>query len=116
MDGAPVGAVSGARQDCMGVVERELTGGTGLIFKGSGFYITDYKDGKKGAGASSGDGVASEATGKAEAKDSKASAVPEAEKANTSAAASTGNPEAPASAKPAASTGGAESPSVPNKA
>jgi len=24
-------------------VERILTGGSGLIFKGSGFYITDYK-------------------------------------------------------------------------
>lgn len=26
-------------------VERKITGGTGLIFKGSGFYITDYSDG-----------------------------------------------------------------------
>ena len=28
-------------------VERVISGGTGLIFKGSGFYLTDYKD-KKG--------------------------------------------------------------------
>jgi putative FmdB family regulatory protein len=30
-------------------VERVISGGTGLIFKGSGFYLTDYKnsDGKK---------------------------------------------------------------------
>ena len=25
-------------------VQRKISGGTGLIFKGSGFYITDYKN------------------------------------------------------------------------
>ena len=29
-------------QDCN--VERIISGGTGLIFKGSGFYLTDYKN------------------------------------------------------------------------
>lgn len=40
---------------CGGVVMRVITGGTGLIFKGSGFYITDYrKDSyKKAAGSDS---------------------------------------------------------------
>lgn len=28
---------------CGGKVKRVLSGGSGLIFKGSGFYITDYK-------------------------------------------------------------------------
>ncbi len=28
---------------CGGVVMRVITGGAGLIFKGTGFYITDYK-------------------------------------------------------------------------
>lgn len=28
---------------CQGKVERLIGGGAGLIFKGSGFYITDYK-------------------------------------------------------------------------
>ena len=28
---------------CGGVVRRIISGGTGLIFKGSGYYITDYK-------------------------------------------------------------------------
>lgn len=28
---------------CGGVVMRVITGGAGLIFKGSGFYITDYR-------------------------------------------------------------------------
>lgn len=27
---------------CHGELQRIITGGTGLIFKGSGFYITDY--------------------------------------------------------------------------
>ena len=27
---------------CKGELERIITGGSGLIFKGSGFYITDY--------------------------------------------------------------------------
>jgi putative FmdB family regulatory protein len=32
---------------CGMVAERQMSGGAGLIFKGSGFYITDYgKDGK----------------------------------------------------------------------
>ena len=31
---------------CSGTVERKISGGTGLIFKGSGFYITDYKNNK----------------------------------------------------------------------
>jgi putative FmdB family regulatory protein len=29
---------------CKGKTERIISGGTGLIFKGSGFYITDYKN------------------------------------------------------------------------
>ncbi|HZI29607.1 MAG TPA: zinc ribbon domain-containing protein [Gemmatimonadaceae bacterium] len=34
--------------ECGEVSERKMSGGSGLLFKGSGFYITDYgKDGKK---------------------------------------------------------------------
>jgi putative FmdB family regulatory protein len=33
---------------CGSIAERQLSAGGGLVFKGSGFYITDYgKDGKK---------------------------------------------------------------------
>jgi len=32
--------------DCKGSVKRVVSGGSGLIFKGSGFYITDYAKGK----------------------------------------------------------------------
>jgi putative FmdB family regulatory protein len=54
---------------CGEVGERRLSGGSGLVFKGSGFYITDYgEDGKKDqrkaagkseSGGSSGEGGAS---------------------------------------------------------
>ncbi|RME00061.1 MAG: zinc ribbon domain-containing protein [Calditrichaeota bacterium] len=30
--------------ECQGEVERVINGGIGLIFKGSGFYQTDYKN------------------------------------------------------------------------
>lgn len=38
---------------CKGEVYRLISGGTGLIFKGSGFYITDYKDNKNSSDKSS---------------------------------------------------------------
>ncbi|MEK7729274.1 MAG: FmdB family zinc ribbon protein [candidate division KSB1 bacterium] len=34
---------------CGGKVQRRIHGGTGLIFKGTGFYLTDYK--KSGTGS-----------------------------------------------------------------
>lgn len=36
---------------CGSPVERKISAGTGLLFKGSGFYITDYK--KNNGGSSS---------------------------------------------------------------
>jgi putative FmdB family regulatory protein len=47
---------------------RKISGGAGLVFKGSGFYITDYgKDGKgpKKAPESEGSAPKTEATGEA---------------------------------------------------
>ncbi len=35
---------------CGGKVQRRINGGAGLIFKGSGFYLTDYKRAPAGAG------------------------------------------------------------------
>ena len=32
---------------CKRVVRRLVSGGSGLIFKGSGFFLTDYKNDKK---------------------------------------------------------------------
>jgi putative FmdB family regulatory protein len=66
---------------CGSIAERQLSAGGGLVFKGSGFYITDYgKDGKKSqtppvtagesASAASGSDSAtkSDSGGKAESK------------------------------------------------
>ena len=47
---------------CGKQAERRISGGAGLLFKGSGFYITDYARGdsyKKAAQADSGGGSAS---------------------------------------------------------
>ena len=46
--------------ECGALAERQLSGGAGLVFKGSGFYITDYgKDGKKDQKAPVASGTAS---------------------------------------------------------
>ncbi|MCX5762122.1 MAG: FmdB family transcriptional regulator [Gemmatimonadetes bacterium] len=50
--------------------ERHMSAGGGLVFKGSGFYITDYgKDGKKAQGQDKGDSAKSDG-GKAESSSS----------------------------------------------
>ncbi len=36
-----------------GEVSRMISGGTGIIFKGSGFYVTDYKKSSSGESSSS---------------------------------------------------------------
>jgi putative FmdB family regulatory protein len=38
-------------KNCRGKVVRLISAGSGLIFKGSGFYITDYKKGADGSKA-----------------------------------------------------------------
>ena len=88
---------------CGKIAERQLSGGAGLVFKGSGFYITDYgKDGKKPQTAPAREGASSggepnakgESAGKQETKPTDAKAGKEAK---------------PPAAKPA------ESPATPRK-
>ena len=57
---------------CGKIAERLMSAGGGLVFKGSGFYITDYgKDGKKGAPTPAGSGeTKSESTPKSDAPSS----------------------------------------------
>ena len=74
---------------CGETAERRISGGAGLMFKGSGFYITDYgKDGKKSqrpasggseSGTSSGgDARPADSSAKAESKsESKAESRPD---------------------------------------
>jgi putative FmdB family regulatory protein len=46
--------------ECHQMAERRVSAGAGLVFKGSGFYITDYKK----AGAKSGEGGEGKSEGK----------------------------------------------------
>lgn len=39
------------KKNCPGPVKRAIGGGAGLIFKGSGFYITDYRSESYKSGA-----------------------------------------------------------------
>lgn len=80
---------------CGKVAERRVSAGAGLVFKGSGFYITDYgKDGKKDQRA---------ATAKAESAStgdtSSTGATPKAEGATKSDAKSDAKSESKSSAK-----------------
>lgn len=62
---------------CGAASERRLSGGAGLLFKGSGFYITDYRSDsyKKAAKSDSGDSSSKGKSG--DSKESKPAAKPE---------------------------------------
>lgn len=62
---------------CKGTVERVISGGTGLIFKGSGFYITDYKDGNNKADSASNSSSGNGSTKTSDKKDKKTAAASE---------------------------------------
>src|SRR5205814_9252780 len=60
---------------CGKMAERQLSAGGGLLFKGSGFYITDYgKDGKKPQKSAA---TEPSASGSSEASQSETAAKPE---------------------------------------
>lgn len=59
--------------DCGGAVERLLSAGAGLLFKGTGFYITDYRsESYKKAAAADADGATSDGKSKKSESSSKA--------------------------------------------
>ncbi len=71
--------------ECGAASERRLSGGAGLLFKGSGFYITDYRgegykkaaEAEKGGGSSSSSETKSSDAKPADSKPAKAEAKPE---------------------------------------
>ena len=85
---------------CGATATRQISGGAGLVFKGSGFYITDYgKDGKKDLktaakpdAPASGDGAAKGGDGAA--KREGATAKPDAAPAKADAASGAAKPAA----------------------
>jgi putative FmdB family regulatory protein len=69
---------------CGKTATRKISGGAGLVFKGSGFYITDYgKDGKGPRKAESESAPAGEAKTGSESKSDKAESKPASSKAET---------------------------------
>jgi putative FmdB family regulatory protein len=54
---------------CGGKLERQLPKSVNLIFKGSGFYVTDYKSGAAGRTGSRKPGPAKPKEGETEGKD-----------------------------------------------
>lgn len=57
------------KKGCRGKMKKLISAGSGLIFKGSGFYITDYK--KKSGVPESGEGKADSKAGSADASGKK---------------------------------------------
>ncbi|MFN8670319.1 MAG: hypothetical protein U0164_24280 [Gemmatimonadaceae bacterium] len=77
--------------DGSGMAVRVISGGAGLIFKGSGFYITDYgKDGKKDQRAS-----ASSSSGDSKSGDAKSGGGGDSAGSSSSSASSSPAPAAP---------------------
>lgn len=84
--------------ECGKVSERQLHGGAGLLFKGSGFYLTDYgKNAHRGEGTKTGSGSTSEAKSESKAETKSESPAPKADSAAPKAEA----PKPKADAKPA---------------
>jgi len=83
---------------CGKIAERQLTGGAGLVFKGSGFYLTDYgknahrkgepaaSSGEKG-GDTGGEGKAADKASKESPSDAKPAASKSTESSGASGAA-----------------------------
>jgi putative FmdB family regulatory protein len=86
--------------ECGKTAERQLSAGGGLVFKGSGFYITDYgKDGKKGQPSSLPASEGGKPAGGSDAA-SKGESTAKAEPASSDSKSSS-DAKAPVAAKPA---------------
>jgi len=85
-----------------GMAVRMISGGAALVFKGSGFYITDYgKDGKKDQRASSSEKSDSASTGdKSSSGDKGASGSSGSSSGTSSSSASSGDSKPAASSPP----------------
>ena len=78
-----------------GKVKRAISGGAGLLFKGSGFYITDYRSDKYKAAAKKDSAPAASSTGDSKTSGGDAKAAP----AKTESKAAETKPSKPAAEK-----------------
>jgi putative FmdB family regulatory protein len=65
--------------ECGANSERKLSGGAGLLFKGSGFYITDYRNDSYKKAAESDKGGASSESKSSDTKPSESKSSPKSE-------------------------------------
>lgn len=104
---------------CGKIAERQLSAGAGLVFKGSGFYITDYgKDGKKDQNAAAAKvSDAKSADGKGgDAKSSESSGVPAASGGESKSESKAGGDSKPSSEPSGGASKPAEAAAPPPKA
>ena len=92
-------------------VRKLISAGAGLIFKGSGFYITDYPKGDKGSAPKSYGGK-SDKDAKADKPAVSTDSASKSEKSEKSSPSSDSSSSAPSSAPPAASSTPAAAPSA----
>lgn len=96
--------------ECGKTAVRQLSGGAGLVFKGSGFYLTDYGknahrkggSGSGGEGASKGD-AKSDAKGEGSGSASKSEKTESKSEAKSSSDSKSGSSSSSSDAKPASS-------------
>ena len=88
---------------CGAIAARQLSGGAGLLFKGSGFYLTDYGKNahRSGGEAKKGEGAGGEAKG-GEAKGGEGGPAKESAPKADAGASKAGDAPKPAESKPAA--------------
>ena len=85
--------------ECGKIAERQMSAGAGLVFKGSGFYITDYgKDGKK-SGSTSDSGSTGSSSSKSESTPKSETSSSDAKPAKESKPASSTPAEKPSAGK-----------------
>lgn len=92
-------------EKCGGALTKLLSAGTGLIFKGSGFYITDYKTKSGGEASSAGSGDKSGGAKEGSGSESKSGTSTESSKGSGKSSGETKS----STSSPSSSAGGKES-------
>jgi putative FmdB family regulatory protein len=87
---------------CAEIAERQISGGAALVFKGSGFYITDYgKDGKKDQRTGGAKSDSAKPAGESKAADASSSTPSESKSSESTSKPAESAPAAAPAPKPA---------------